>query len=504
MGKLILAITISISTLKLFGQNIPQNCSVVVGADNQNIIVGNNEDWLHPFTSVFFYPAHENKLGCILFGFSFSETNQGYCGGVNEKGLFIDGLGIPSTNWKPDQNKKSLETISDFDGNLESYILQHYGTMDEVISFFNTYNVIHLTTGKFVIADKSGKSIVVEWGQNQLQILERKGTFQIATTFVQSDFEEGAYPDYRYTLAEQIFKGNKNPITKTKIKEILSAIHWEELENHPTTTLYSYICDLKQGVLYVYNFHNYEVEAQINIKEELKSKKRVVPLISLFPYETYSEKIWKKMKVVSMLVEIIETNGLEGQNGFIQTMNRWKGSPIFNYYRLTEDQFIEIADALRSKGNFADARSIVEFAITEYPNSINLENRLAMAHYNAGDFTSAVKNFKNLLVKNPDNKNAKWYLDYINALNNPALIDLKKLELLKGQFGERRLFIENGKFFYQNGNGAKRELIPVNDELFVLTDLDYFRIRIIKEGNNIKAIEGIYLDGRIIQYNKDE
>ena len=501
-NRLIMLVVTGLLSLTTLAQKVTQNCAVIVGVNRENIYVGNNEDWLHPFTSVFCYPASEGKFGRIMFGFSFTESNQGYCGGMNEKGLFIDGLGISNTRWKADSSKKSLGTISEFNGNLESYILEKFGSVDQVISFFNEYNIIHLTTGKFLIADKSGASIVVEWGQNKMQILKREGDFQIATNFVQSNYKKGEYPSYRYNLAEKIFNNSKDHITINKVKEILSAVHWEETEDHPTTTVYSYICDLKKGDIYVYNFHNYEAEVKLNIDNELKKGEQIHPLVTLFPYETYSENIWKNKKVVSILVDKITNEGFDGDNGFFNTINHWKNSQIFNFYTISEEQIVEIADKLKDKGKYSDAIKVCKYGINKYSNSVTLQNKLSMIYYYSGDFDSAIESFKNILANNPDNINAKWYVEYIEALNNSNLVDVKNFESITGQYGERKLFIENGKLFYQYGTGTKRELVPMKDNVYVLKDIDYFRIRVIKKDNQSEAIEGVYLDGRNYLYEK--
>ncbi|MBU1012770.1 MAG: linear amide C-N hydrolase [Bacteroidetes bacterium] len=500
--KLVAMVSIILISTNAHTQSITQNCAVVSWSDGNDVFTGNNEDYIYPFTSVFTFPPSSDKYGCIIFGFSFSETNQGYCGGMNDQGLFIDGLGITNTGWQPDESKPWTRDIEGFKGNLESYVLQHFGTVDEVISFFEKYNVPHFQTGKFLIADKSGASIVVEWGQNKLQILKENENYQIATNFVQSNFKRGEYPDFRYNLAEKVFNNSKDHTNIGTIKEVLSAVHWEELENHISTTLYSYICDLKKGDIYIYNFHHFEVAVKLNIYDELKKGENIYPLISLFPYETYAENVWKGQKVVSLLYDRIKNEGVNGENGSIALYNVWKSSAIFNHYTVSEELLLSVADKLKNDKRFNDAIELCKFIVSEHPDSDIASNGLSMAYFDAGEMQLAKENLERHLKKNPDNTSAKWYIELVNASSHPTKIDESVLKQYEGIYGERKLIFENGILFYQLGSGAKRELTPINDTTFRVKEIDYYRIGIIQNRDQVIAIEGIYMDGRNFRYDK--
>ena len=132
------------------------HCTIIAGVSDGRIWIGNNEDYTEPNTSIFIYPGADNEYGRILFGFTFGENNFGYCGGINEAGLFIDGNGISNTGWKADSSKEWIR------GNLESQILAKYATVEQVIGIFNNFNIPHLQTGKWLVADKTGASVVLE------------------------------------------------------------------------------------------------------------------------------------------------------------------------------------------------------------------------------------------------------------------------------------------------------------------------------------------------------
>ncbi|MBC8357344.1 MAG: site-specific integrase [Candidatus Aminicenantes bacterium] len=69
---------------------------------------------------------------------------------------------------------------------------------------------------------------------------------------------------------------------------LFSATHAEG--NYPTT--YSNIYDLKNGEVYVYNFHNFEDVVKLNLKEELKKGKRIQKVSFLFPFITNAHRIF--------------------------------------------------------------------------------------------------------------------------------------------------------------------------------------------------------------------
>jgi tetratricopeptide (TPR) repeat protein len=384
-----------------------RHCTVVAAVNDSGIIIGNNEDYTQPFTTVFVIPASGTKYGRLLFGFSFSDTIPGYCGGVNEKGLFTDGNGVPNTGWKEEPGKES------FNGNLESAVLAKYATVEEVITFFRTYDVPNLQTGRWLVADKSGASVIIEWGRDKLQVLRRKGNYQIATNFVQSNYPEGEYSDFRYNLAEKILSGSDR-ITIDVIRKVLNDTHWEDYGGSYTVTLYSYICDLNKGDIYVYNLHNYDNEVKLNIYQELKKGQNSYPLSSLFPYETFAARQFKDTRVAYMLYEKAVQNGVSGEDGAIAFYKELKSpdSRLFKY-DIGETHLNGVAYALLGQNKVSEAIELFNFMVSEYPQSANAYDSCGEAYMRAGNNGLAIENYRKSLELNPDNENAKKMLEQL-------------------------------------------------------------------------------------------
>ena len=72
-----------------------------------------------------------------------------------------------------------------------------------------------------------------------------------------------------------------------------------------------------------------------------------------------------------------------------------------------------------------------------------------------------------------------------------------------GQYGERRIFMENGKLCYQRGNGIKHELTPMTNDTFRPATLTDFRLRFDMEGGKVVAVTGLYEDGRMERNEKN-
>lgn len=70
-----------------------QGCTVVYASDGTVALGGNNEDYINPRTRVWFIPGEEGGYGRVYFGFDDYHAQ----GGMNEAGLFFDGLGLDAT-----------------------------------------------------------------------------------------------------------------------------------------------------------------------------------------------------------------------------------------------------------------------------------------------------------------------------------------------------------------------------------------------------------------------
>jgi len=242
-------------------------CTIIMAARNGLVLAGNNEDRNHPKTQVTFIPATDRYYGRIVFGYDDSP----FQGGMNDKGLFIDGNALAPTGWQPVSGKPT------FRGIVIMMVLGTCATCEDVKDFFEKYNVPGLERARFPIADRTGASMVVEYGQGAVQFVETDTWYQIATNFVMSNFSSGNYPSRRYKDADAVLSGAE----ELSLGLIRTALN-KTCQDGRSLTVYSNIYDLKNGTIHTYLLGNFEEAIVMNLNEELEKGQRKLTLDSLF------------------------------------------------------------------------------------------------------------------------------------------------------------------------------------------------------------------------------
>jgi hypothetical protein len=268
-------------------------CSGFSISDGENVLVGNNEDSLDPDTKVWFVPAYEKgELGRVYFGYA----NMFPQGGMNENGLFFDGFAVQPLEELGSEGKEV------FYGNLFDYVMETCSTVEEVMAVFGKYHVEILKYGMPMFADATGDSVIIDGGE----FVRKQGGYQVVTSlFRQAHVEPGNESScLRYEIACKMLEENPD-VSVENCRKILAAIHFEGI----TETIYSNICDLKNGLVYLYHFHNFENEVVINLREELEKGEHIYDLPDLFPQTFAAEEFREKKereveeKKASLMVE---------------------------------------------------------------------------------------------------------------------------------------------------------------------------------------------------------
>lgn len=96
-------------------------------------------------------------------------------------------------------------------------------------------------------------------------------------------------------------------------------------------------------------------------------------------------------------------------------------------------------------------------------------------------------------IKNKNN----WLIESLNSTLQDINIDTQTLRKYAGNYGERKIYFENGKLYYQRNGRQKLELTPMNEDTFMFKDIDYFRVKFSTDENgNVKEIIGMYDNGK--------
>jgi hypothetical protein len=265
-------------------------CSVFYFSNGKTVLAGNNEDWRNPFTKIWILPAETGRYGRIYFGYHDGVSQ----GGVNDRGLFYDGLATP-----PAKISNSLHKDV-FPGNLIDKAMSECATVEEVIALFGRYNLEFMETFMLFFGDRTGDSAIIEGDA----VVRKTGLYQIATNFLQSRARPPAVPCDRYLIADGLLKGADN-LTVDAARRVLAATHQEG--GFPTQ--YSMIYDLSAGAVYIYHFHNFENVVRIDIREELRKGRRQLDLASLFPRthaaESFRERIVAELDAQAAAIKVL-------------------------------------------------------------------------------------------------------------------------------------------------------------------------------------------------------
>jgi hypothetical protein len=264
---LVLIITIVI----LFSSPASFACTAFMSSGKDMVLVGNNEDYYHPYTRIWFIPSSEGQYGRVYFGYDDWRPQ----GGMNDQGLFFDAFAT-----RPLEVVLSKEK-PEFKGNFFDKFMAECATVQAVLDFFDRYNLEFMLKFQLLIVDKTGDSAIIEGDH----IIRKKNPYQVVTNFYQSMVAYKEFPCewykggcLRYQIAESMLNKNR-AVCVEHFRDILKATHQNTLF---VQTLYSNIYNLKKGIIHLYYLHNYDHEVIINLNEELKKGRHYYDLPSLF------------------------------------------------------------------------------------------------------------------------------------------------------------------------------------------------------------------------------
>jgi len=374
-------------------------CTMVMAAKNGVVLAGNNEDWKNPKTRYTVVPASPGCFGCIHFGFD----DGGPQGGLNERGLFIDGNAVAPTGWKVETGKSPISR------NVMLDILQTCATVADVRAYFEKFNVFPLGQARFPVADREGHSMVVEYAQGRVRFVTEPEWFQVSTNFLRTDHPGTEVPCNRFRIAMKILAA-ADRLDVSLIRSVLSATHQEG--DYPT--VYSNIYDLKAGLVTIYHFHNFEEAVTLNLAEELKKGARTVELASLFQVQPHVAKVFLDQQVqptYPVLVETYEAKGAAAALARYEQMRRevrW-----VSRYDIGEEPILKFVGLMMSKGEAETALAMSRELSRSFPESGRAAEAIARAQLVLGRTAEAIISLRRLLEINPQ---SRWGAETLKEL----------------------------------------------------------------------------------------
>lgn len=372
-------------------------CTIIMVSDSKVALAGSNEDSTFPLTLLWFVSATDDSYGRVCLGYNMGINSVQ--GGMNEKGLFVDGNSLGKQDWKRDESKNTLF------GSLIDKLLATCANVEEVKDFFNTYNIPALDRARIPVMDKSGASMIVEWYNGEVVFLENDKQYQIATNFVESKYIGDEKPCWRYNKANEMLL-DKESFSLNNVRDALDATHQE---SRYSSTVYSFICDLQEGEIYVYNYYDFSNTVKFNLKEELNKGFHEYFLGKLF-----SERNEDYEKFIT-----------EGPATMIEfgynRINKMAALMFYNLLKLNYPNVFnrdidinalsQLGVALTNDGKLEDAILFLEKNRDEFPDSARVHYELANVYLKSNIKGKAVDEYKETLAIVPNHEQALLALE---------------------------------------------------------------------------------------------
>jgi len=229
-----------IGIMMLLGATDADSCTVFKTTQSGKTFIGNSEDWVEENARVWFVAAGPGKHGRVLFGFE----NGWAQGGMNDQGLFFDGIASEVQDWTPVPGQE------DFPGNLCELILEEAATVDDAVGYFERYNFPSLLVGQFIFVDATGNTAAISYEEGQLKV----------ESALASNYTRG----YRSEKARDLLGATQGVDVKT-MRNILKACQRRD----EYATQYGNIYDPLGLKVYVYPRVGAAREVAFDLEEEL-------------------------------------------------------------------------------------------------------------------------------------------------------------------------------------------------------------------------------------------
>ncbi|QNL51921.1 acyl-CoA--6-aminopenicillanic acid acyl-transferase [Olivibacter sp. SDN3] len=366
-----LKISLFCSLLLLVNQYKAKACTIFISCDKNAVLVGNNEDY-RPGTPTYLWSRAKagGKFGYVFWGFEEQYPE----GGMNEHGLFFDAAALP----EPIPISRD-PAKPDFEAYLVEPVLSKCRTVSEAIAFIQQYNLTWQEKAQIMIADKSGDYAIIHANY----IIRSEAPVFALTNYALKAEQPSTFNCWRQQTAYQLL--NHQAPTVDLMKETLCQTAQRSSDN---ATLYSQICDLKQGVIHLFQQHDFSKQVKIKLEDYLSKGSRDVPIASLF-----SKSIADTMSAYML------SHNKEEAIGYYKHLKQ-NDSISFNF---SEKELDLLGYRLIDSGKLSDAISIFHLNLKNFPDSDRAKSSLANAYLLNHSFEKADSLYREAAKINPRN-----------------------------------------------------------------------------------------------------
>jgi len=280
---------------------IPGSCTIFTATRGEKVLFGNNEDFTTPTTYYWVEPRSEGNFGGVYFGFSDFVPQ----GGINEKGLAydIDALPAARLNPHPELPPPPAELPAKIQWAVKT-IMKKAATVEESIDIARRYKRENWGIPlkyQVILADAKGDAVVIGAGPDGELVFTRKKPgdgYLVSTNFNRANPKNAySYPCERYDKAVEMLAKiqDEDDLTVDYFKSILDATHVEDgqFEGAPVNTLYSNIYDLRNGIIHLYYWHQFDEVVKLDVAERIGKGAFKSRISDLFSKETVDRALAK-------------------------------------------------------------------------------------------------------------------------------------------------------------------------------------------------------------------
>jgi hypothetical protein len=143
--------------------------------------------------------------------------------GMNSMGLAVGMMAVPYSQTPQDPNKVTIGTL-----HAIRLMLDYAKTVEEAVYLLGQYN-IDFTGGPavhYIVCDKSGRSAVIEFVNNTMNVIRNQNQWQVSTNFILTGTSHSSAIArcWRYKKAWEMLEATSGHITQQKAMTILNEV----------------------------------------------------------------------------------------------------------------------------------------------------------------------------------------------------------------------------------------------------------------------------------------
>lgn len=187
--------------------------------------------------------------------------------GMNEKGVAIALLAVPEVQLENDENKVTLNTTTAI-----RLVLDKAATVDEAVELLKQYNIYFSgdVYCHYLIADASGRSVIAEYYDGGLQVVETDTNYQIASNFIAykgMNIGEGYTEFERYDTVKAAIDNNGGTLSEDQAISLLAQIGIKDENTDKLQWSVLYNLTTREGELFAHRNTENIIHFRIDVNE---------------------------------------------------------------------------------------------------------------------------------------------------------------------------------------------------------------------------------------------